>query len=54
MDEGVLSVCVTYHNVDLKENVKYTLLNVARVFQMLIALLNMFLSISKSMQMIVY
>lgn len=50
MDEGVVSVYVTYHNVDLRENVKYTRINRARASQMLIALLNMFQSINKSMQ----
>lgn len=50
MDEGVFSVCVTHHNVDLKETVKYTHRNRARVSQMHIALLKIFQSINKSMQ----
>lgn len=50
LDEGVVCVCVTHHNVDLKENVKYTHINRVRGSQMLIALLNMFQSINKSMQ----
>lgn len=48
MKEG--SVCVTRHNVDLKEAIKYTYGNQMRVSQMQIALLKTFKSTNKSMQ----
>ena len=48
MDEGVFSVCVTHHNVDLKQTVKYTRRNRVRISQMLTALLNMFQSIKSN------
>lgn len=42
MDDDVFSVCVTHHNVDLKETVQCTHRNRVRVSQMLIALLSKF------------